>query len=341
MIKDALQKLVDRHDLTVAESAAVMTEIMDGQATPAQIGAFLIALRMKGETVEEISGSARVMREKALRVHHKQPKVVDVVGTGGDKAGTFNISTAAAFVVAGAGVPVAKHGARAASSQTGAADVLSALGVNVAVTPEQASACIDGIGIGFMFAPTHHPAMKHAAGPRREVGMHTLFNILGPLTNPAWAQYQLIGTFAPRLTDLMAGVLRDLGSKHALVVNTNGVDELLTIGTAMVSELIDGTVKDYAIDARDFGLKRVTLDELGGGSPDFNAAILRAILANEDVPARTEAVLLNAGAALYAADVAGSIPEGITLARESIASGAAMDKLNKLIEMTQTFAPPV
>lgn len=338
MIQEAIAKLLSRQHLTADEAEAAMHEIMGGSATQAQIGAYLAGLRVNGETEAEISGSARAMRERALRVNHTRPRVVDVVGTGGDKSGTFNISTTAAFVVAGAGVPVAKHGGRAASSQTGAGDVLASLGLNMALTPEQVGACIDEIGIGFMFAPNHHPAMKTVVGPRRELGTRTIFNILGPLTNPAWAKHQLVGTFSADLTELMAKVLRDLGSTHAMVVNTAGVDELLTIGTATVSELIDGDVRTYELDARDLGLRRVSLDELGGGSPDFNATITRAVLAGQDVPARTEAVLLNAGAALYVADAASSIADGIALARESIMSRAALGKLDALVERSQSFA---
>jgi anthranilate phosphoribosyltransferase len=338
MIQEAIAKLLSRQHLTADEAEAAMHEIMGGSATQAQIGAYLAGLRVNGETESEISGSARAMRERALRVNHAQSRVVDVVGTGGDKSGTFNISTTAAFVVAGAGVAVAKHGGRAASSQTGAGDVLASLGLHMSLTPEQVGVCIDEIGIGFMFAPNHHPAMKNVVGPRRELGTRTIFNILGPLTNPAWARHQLVGTFAADLTELMAKVLRDLGSQHALVVNTAGVDELLTIGTATVSELVDGDVRTYELDARDLGLRRVSLDELGGGSPDFNATITRAVLAGEDVPARTEAVLLNAGAALYVADAAASIADGIALARESIASGAGLRKLDALVARSQSFA---
>jgi anthranilate phosphoribosyltransferase len=340
MIKDSIAKLLHRRNLTADEAEATMQQIMDGAATPAQIGAYLIGLCIKGETESEISGSARAMRDRAVRVHHKVPRVVDIVGTGGDKAGTFNISTTAAFVVAGAGVPVAKHGSRASSSQTGASDVLTALGVNVIATPEQVAECIETIGIGFMFAPTHHPAMKNVAAPRRELGIHTIFNILGPLTNPAWVKHQLVGTFSEDLTELMAKVLRDLGSVHSLVVNTQGTDELLAIGEATVSELRNGEVHTYKLDPADLGFKRVALSELGGGSADFNASITRVILAGKDVQARTEAVLLNAAAALYAADAADSIAEGVELARESIGSGAALAKLDALAEKTQSFAPP-
>lgn len=340
MIQDAIAKLFDRRDLSADEAEAAMNEIMSGAATQAQIGAYLGALRAKGETEGEVTGSARVMREKALRVRHNQPRVVDVVGTGGDKSGTFNISTTAAFVVAGAGVPVAKHGGRAASSQTGAGDVLAALGLNMALTPEQVGRCIDEVGIGFMFAPNHHPAMKTVAGARREIGARTIFNILGPLTNPAWARHQLVGVFSPDLIDLMAKALRDLGSEHALLVHTSGVDELIQTGVAIIGELIGGDVRVYEFDARDLGMQRVSLDALGGGSPDFNAAITRSILAGEDVPARVDAVVLTAAAALYAADAAPSIREGLEVARQAVQNGAALGKLDALIALSQSFAAP-
>jgi anthranilate phosphoribosyltransferase len=263
-----------------------------------------------------------------------------VVGTGGDRSNTFNISTTTAFVVAGAGVAVAKHGNRAASSQSGSADVLNALGVKVDLTPEQVGRCIDEIGIGFAFAPVHHPAMKHAAGPRREIGQRTIFNIIGPPSNPAFARHHLLGVWDRRYVRVMAEVLVQLGDVHALVVSGSspqvaGIDELTTIGPNTVAEVRDGNVTEYQLDALDYGFKPATLDDLGGGTPEFNATITRAILAGEDVPARTDVVLLNAGAALYAADVAGDIASGIEMARESIRSGAAMKKLEALIEISQ------
>jgi anthranilate phosphoribosyltransferase len=338
MIKEALAKLIAREHLTSEQAAMVMEEIMSGVATPTQIGAYLTALRMKGETANEISGSARIMRDKALRVLHSRPNAVDLVGTGGDSSGTFNITTTAAFVVAGAGVPVAKHGSRSASSQVGSADVLAALGVHIDLTPEQVTQCIETIGIGFMFAQVFHPAMKVVAGPRRELGIRTLFNVLGPMSNPAWIRHQLVGVATPELTELMAESLRQLGSKHALVVNTLGVDELLPIGESKISELAAGEIKTYVLDTRTLGFAPTSLDQLGGGSPDFNAAIVRSILAGEDVQARSDAVVLNAAAALYAADVAPSIVAGVAVAREAIKSGAATQKLNALIALTQEFA---
>jgi len=340
MIQQAIAKLFTHASLTADEAEAVMNEIMSGAATPAQIGAYLAALRMKGETADEIVGSMRALRAHMARIPTHQPKLIDVVGTGGDRSNTFNISTTTAFVVAGAGVPVAKHGNRAASSQSGSADVLNALGVKVDLTPEQVGRCIDEIGIGFAFAPVHHPAMKHAAGPRREIGQRTIFNIIGPPSNPAFARHHLLGVWDRGYVRVMAEVLVQLGDVHALVVSGSspqvaGIDELTTIGPNTVAEVRDGNVTEYQLDALDYGFKPATLDDLGGGTPEFNATITRAILAGEDVPARADVVLLNAGAALYAADAAGDIASGIEMARESIRSGAAMKKLEALIEISQ------
>lgn len=346
MIQQAIAKLFSRAPLTAAEAEEVMNQIMSGAATPAQIGAYLAALHVNGETADEITGSIRALRAHVLRIPVKRhDELIDVVGTGGDKSNTFNISTTTAFVVAGAGVPVAKHGNRAASSQSGSADVLHALGVKVDLTPEQVGQCIDEIGIGFAFAPAHHPAMKHAAGPRREIGARTIFNIIGPPTNPAFARRHLLGVWDRKYVPIMAEVLLDLDTTHALVVNgsspaVSGIDELTTAGINTVAEVKDGAVAAYELDALDYGFKPATLDDLGGGTPDFNAAITRAILAGEDIQARSDVVLLNAGAALYAADAAPDIAAGIALARESIASGAATKKLEALIAMSQSFAQP-
>ena len=343
MIQQAIAKLFTHASLTAEEAEAVMNEIMVGAATPAQIGAYLAALRMKGETADEIVGSMRALRAHMARIPNHQPKLIDIVGTGGDHANTFNISTTTAFVVAGAGVPVAKHGNRAASSQSGSADVLNALGVKVDLTPEQVGRCIDEIGIGFAFAPVHHPAMKHAAGPRREIGQRTIFNIIGPPSNPALARHHLLGVWDHRYVRVMADVLAKLDTVHALVVSSSspqvaGIDELTTVGPNIVAEVREGHVIEYALDALDYGFAPATLDELGGGTPEFNATITRAILASEDVPARTDVVLLNAGAALYAADAAPDIATGIDMARESIRSGAALGKLDALIRLSQQLA---
>jgi anthranilate phosphoribosyltransferase len=277
------------------------------------------------------------------RIPTHQPKLIDIVGTGGDHANTFNISTTTAYVVAGAGVAVAKHGNRAASSQSGSADVLNALGVKVDLTPEQVGRCIDEVGIGFAFAPVHHPAMKHAAGPRREIGQRTIFNIIGPPSNPALAQHHLLGVWDPRYVRVMAEVLAQLDTVHALVVSSMspqvaGIDELTTVGLNAVAEVQNGSVTEYSLNALDYGFPPATLDALGGGTPEFNAAITRDILAGEDVPARTDVVLLNAGAALYAADAAPDIATGIEIARESIRSGAALRKLEALVQFSQKLA---
>ncbi len=336
MIQTLIAKLFEHKSLTLEEAFEAMDTIFSGNATPAQIGAYLAALRMKGETADEIAGSAKAMRSKALPVQVRSDRIVDVVGTGGDRSGTFNISTTAAFVVAGAGAPVAKHGNRAASSQSGSADVLAALGVKVDLHPEQVGRCIDEIGIGFMFAQTHHPAMKHAAGPRRELGARTIFNILGPLTNPAGAKRQLLGVYSGALTGLIADTLRELDSIHVLVVNgASAVDELVLDGVNKVSELNNGAVTHYEFSAQHYGLTHAGVDELGGGTPEFNAAITRSVLEDAATPARRDVVLLNAGAALYAADVATDIGSGIGLARESIRSGQALAKLEALIAHSQ------
>ncbi|MDW8396717.1 MAG: anthranilate phosphoribosyltransferase [Anaerolineae bacterium] len=344
MIQQAIAKLFTHTSLTAEEAEAVMNEIMSGAATPAQIGAYLAALHMKGESADEVVGSIRALRAHMRRIPTRQQhRLIDVVGTGGDKSNTFNISTTAAFVVAGAGVPVAKHGNRAASSQSGSADVLNALGVRVDLSPEQVGQCIDEIGIGFAFAPIHHPAMKSVAGPRREIGQRTIFNIIGPPSNPALARHHLLGVWDRRYVRLMAEVLLQLETAHALVVSSTspqvaGIDELTTVGLNYVAEVRHGTIVEYELDALAFGFKPATLDELGGGTPDFNAAITRAILAGEDIPARTDVVLLNAGAALYAADAAPDIATGIEMARESIRSGAALRKLEALAELSQRLA---
>jgi len=337
MIQSLIAKLFEHKPLTADESEAAMDTIMSGNATQAQIGAYLAALRMKGESAEEIAGSARAMRAKAIRVQAQHTDLVDIVGTGGDRSGTFNISTTAAFVVAGAGATVAKHGNRAASSQSGSADVLTALGVKVDLHPEQVARCIDEIGIGFMFAPVHHPAMKHAAGPRREIAARTIFNILGPLCNPAGARKQLLGVFSPTLAPVMAETLRTLGSEHVLVVNGAGhVDELTLDGENTISELHNGQIRNYAITASQYGLSRADVDALGGGTPEFNAAITRSILEDKATPARRDVVVFNAGAALYAADIAPSIAGGITQARAAITSGRALQKLDALIALSHS-----
>jgi anthranilate phosphoribosyltransferase len=339
MLKPYIQKVINFQNLTADEAEAAMGIIMDGQATDAQIGGYLVGLRMKGETVEEITGSARSMRAHAASVplNINGDALLDIVGTGGDGAHTFNISTAAAFVIAGTGRKVAKHGNRAASSKCGSADVLAELGVNLELTPEQVGKCIDEVGIGFLFAPKFHPAMKHAIGPRREMGQRTIFNILGPLTNPAGATHQMIGVYDPKLTQPMAEVLGGLGVRGALVVHGHGgLDELTTAGPNRVSHLKDGSVKTYEMDAAEFGLQRAAADDLRGGEPVQNARMLRAVLSGEDDSPRRDVVVLNAAAAL--ASESGDFPTAIAEAQQSLESGAALTKLNHLMMKSQSYA---
>jgi anthranilate phosphoribosyltransferase len=311
-----------------------MTEIMTGEATPLQVAAFLTALRMKGETVEEITGAARVMREKAHRVRVESKTVLDTCGTGGDQKGTFNISTTCAFVVAGAGVPVAKHGNRSVSSQSGSADVLGALGVKIDAPRERVEACIDKIGIGFLFAPLLHEAMKYAVQPRRDIGIRTIFNLLGPLTNPAMATHQLIGLYSGELIGMIAHVLKNLGSHRAMVVHgVEGLDEISLCGPTRVAELRDGQVKEYVVEPEAVGLKRCRLADLRSGSVGESAKVVRAVLQGHKGATR-DVVLLNSGAALYVSGNAASIDEGMGLAAEAIDSGKAEQKLEQLVQMT-------
>ena len=323
------------------EAESVMEQIMAGEATEAQIGAYLMALRMKGETTEEITGSARAMRSAASKVPTSvNGDLLDTCGTGGDKSGTFNISTTVAFVAAGAGIPVAKHGNRAATSKCGSADVLGELGVNLDLTPEQVGRCVDEVGIGFLFAVKLHPAMKHAIGPRRQMKVRTIFNILGPLTNPAGAQRQLMGVFAADLTDLLAHVLKALGTKSALVVNGyGGLDELTVTGPNRVSYLKeDGNVESYELDPSELGFDGASITELKGDDAPTNAKILRGVLDGEIQDAKRDVVLLNAGAAILASGLVDSIEDGITMAKETIDDGKAVGKLDKLIEYSQSLA---
>jgi len=333
-IKEAIDKLVRRVDLSEEETISVMNQIMTGEATPSQVASFLTALRMKGEKVQEITGAARVMREKVHRVRTKADLVLDVVGTGGDQKGTFNISTASAFVVAGAGVTVAKHGNRSVSSRSGSADVLAALGVKIDVPKEKVEECLDRIGIGFLFAPLLHEAMKYAVQPRREIGIRTIFNILGPLTNPAFATHQLTGIYDGELTSLIAQVLKNLGTLRAMVVHgLEGMDEISLCGPTKVSELRDGQVSDYILSAEALGLKPCRLEDLRGGTPEECAAILEDVLRGETGPKR-DAVLLNSGAALHVSGRADSVAQGMRLAAQSIDSGKAQSKLDLLVQMT-------
>jgi anthranilate phosphoribosyltransferase len=333
MIKEALALLADGKHLDRATMVAVMDEIMEGEATPAQVGAFLMGLRIKGETVEEITGAAQVMRAKAKKIQ-APGRCLDTCGTGGDHSGTFNLSTAAAFVAAGAGLTVAKHGNRAASSRCGSADVLAALGVNIEAEPGKVERALREAGIGFLFAPALHAAMRHAIGPRKEMALRTIFNVLGPLTNPAGAQRQLIGVFAPALTETLARVLGNLGSEAALVVHgSDGLDEITLTGPSRVSELKDGNVVTHELTPEQVGLSRCRPEDLKGGDPQHNARLLRAVLANQAGPLR-DATALNAGAAIYIGGAAGSIKEGVALALAVIADGRAGRKLEQLTAIT-------
>lgn len=336
MIKESIQKLVSGHSLTIDEASSVMQEIMEGNATPAQFGAFVTALRIKGETVEEIAGLARVMRAKALRVSIKEP-VVDTCGTGGDGSGTFNVSTAAAFVAAACGLKIAKHGNRAASSQCGSADVLEALGVKIDLNPEQVQKCLEKVGIGFMLAPVFHPAMKYAAAPRKEVGIRTVFNILGPLTNPAGASAQVLGVPEQGLTQKMATVLKMLGCQHALVVyGEDGLDEITITGKTFVSELNNEAINNYEITPENVGLPRAKSETLKGGSAKENAEIINCIFRSEK-SARRDIVLMNAAAVLVVGDKVKTLGEGVALTNEAIDTGRASQKLAELIELSHSF----
>jgi anthranilate phosphoribosyltransferase len=337
-IQQAIHKLFNQSNLTVAEADAAMSEIMQGEATQAQIGAFLAALRMKGETVDEITGCAQAMKRSALAVRPAigDAMLVDTCGTGGDATHTFNISTAAAFVVAGHGIKVAKHGNRSVSSKCGSADVLMALGANVHLTPEQAAECIEEVGIAFLFALAYHPAMKHAIGPRRELATRTVFNILGPLTNPANATHQVVGVYAPHLTEPMASVLGQMGSRAAFVVHgADGLDELSVTGVNRVSHLDGGKVKSYDLDPAELGFARARLADLLGGDPAENAAILRGILSGELHGPKRDAVILNAAAAL--STECGDWNSGLDQARASIDSGAALHVLDAFVAKTQSY----
>jgi len=329
MIREAIGRVADHQTLSEQDAWTAMGQIMDGEATPAQIAAFITALRMRGETVDEIAGFARAMRERAFRVVPRVDRLVDVVGTGGDRISTFNVSTTTAFVVAGAGGYVAKHGNRAVSRQSGAADVLEALGVNIQVPPAVVQRCIEDIGIGFLFAPIYHAAMKHAAGPRKEIGIRTVFNILGPLANPAGASSLLVGTYDPSLVRVMAEVLGELGVRRALVVHGDGMDEMSTLGPTQVAELRDGRVKVSVVDPESLKIDSPAPQAIAGGSPQQNAEVTVAVLRGERGPAR-DIVVLNAAGALVAAELVEDLPGGMALAKRSIDSGAAHEKLEAL-----------
>ena len=349
IIADAVRALVERRDLSRIEAAGAMDAIMSGAATNAQIAAFLVALRMKGETVEELIGFAQVMRQKVVRVRTRGDEVagltgtdremlIDTCGTGGDASGTFNVSTATAFVVAGAGLKVAKHGNRSSSTLCGSADVVETLGISLELTPAQVGRCIDEIGIGFMYAPLLHTAMKHVMPARREIGVRTVFNLLGPLTNPAGANAQVIGVASAGLTEPLARVLAELGTIRAFVVHgADGLDEISNTGESQISEVHEGVVRSSRVRPEDFGLPRATIRDLRGGDRGANAQIIRLVLGGEPGP-RRDIVLMNAAAALVAGGKARDLKEGVGMASQSIDSGAAASKLAALVERSQSLA---
>lgn len=338
MIRTAINKVIQGENLSEDEAREAMDAIMSGNSTDAQIAAFITALRLKGETVDEITGFAKSMRNKATKVETIHPMVIDTCGTGGDGANTFNISTTSAFVIAGAGMPVAKHGNRSVSSKSGSADVLEALGVNLNLTPEQVGKCIDEIGIGFLFAPVLHGAMKYAIGPRREIGIRTVFNILGPLTNPAEAQVQVLGVYDPGLTEIMAEVLTKLGTLRAFVVHGHGcLDEVSLGGPTKVSFINEGNLESYYLDPSEYGFQQAGTDALRGGDANQNAVITKNVLAGEKGPHR-DVVVLSSAMGLVAGLKAEDLREGIEISERSIDSGAALGKLETLVNLTQRMA---
>lgn len=340
-IKEALNRVVNQLDLSTAEMQDVMRLIMTGQCTDAQIGAFLMGMRMKSETIDEIVGAATVMRELAAPVQIKAERLVDTCGTGGDGMNVFNVSTAAAFVVAAAGGRVAKHGNRAVSGKSGSADLLEAAGVYLNLKPEQVARCVESVGVGFMFAPAHHGAMKHAIGPRRELGLRTVFNMLGPMTNPAGVKHQVIGVFSQALCRPMAEVLQRLGSQHVLVVHaSDGLDEISLAAPTHVAELKDGVISEYRIQPEDFGIRSQTLIGLTVDDAQGSLALIRDALGKRKTDNGQKAadmIVLNAGAALYAADLATSLKEGVQLAQDALHTGLAWEKLDELVSFTAVY----
>ncbi len=334
MINDSLKKLVKRIDLDEEEMSLCMNEIMSGEASETQIGAFMAALATKGETFAELAGAARTMRRKALKINTTASTVVDTCGTGGDAADTFNVSTTAAFVVAGCGVTVAKHGNRSVSSKCGSADLLEALGVNLNVDPEIVEEAVEDIGIGFLFAPMYHSAMKYAAKPRKELGFRSIFNMMGPLTNPAGANCQLLGVYAPELTEMFAHALKNLGTRRALIVHGHeGLDEISVCAPTRISEIKDGLIKTYDVTPEQLLGRKAAAEALVGGTPEENAEITLSILKGEK-GARRDIVTVNAGAALVAAGVAENFIKGISMAEEAIDNGEALNRLERLIKFT-------
>ncbi len=337
-MQQAIAAVIERRDLSEQEMTDVMRAIMTGGATPAQIGGFLVGLRMKGETVTEIGAAARVMRELASGVDISDlDHAVDIVGTGGDASGTFNVSTASMFVAAAAGCHVAKHGNRSVSSKSGSADVLEAAGIRLDLTPEQVARCVREVGVGFMFAPGHHAAMKHAIGPRREMGVRTIFNVLGPLTNPAGVPNQLLGVFSDELLEPLAEVLQRLGSRHVMVVHSHdGLDEISIGDKTEVAELKEGAIRRYAIWPEQFGLERAPISEITVEGPEQSLSLIRSVLEDHPGPAR-DIVLLNAGAAIHCAGLAEDLHQGVEKARQAISSGEARNRLDRLVILTQSF----
>jgi len=333
MIQEAISRLARKENLNLKETEGAMNDIMEGKATTPQIKEFLLGLKSKGETIGEITACARIMREKSIKIEPDAMHLVDTCGTGGDSSGTFNISTAAAFAAAGAGASVAKHGNRSISSKCGSADVLKALGVNIELEPKKVKECIEKVGIGFLFAPKFHPAMKYAMDARRELGVRTVFNILGPLTNPAGAKSQLIGVFDPKLMPVMANVLKNLGSRHAMIVNGNGLDEITISGKTDVFELKNGEIHNYSINPLDFGFELNSIDALKGDNPSDNAQIIANVLNGLKGPKR-DVVVLNAAAALLVCGLAKDFEGGIALASRSIDTRNAMKKLNEMIKFS-------
>lgn len=337
MIVKAIGKLLAKQHLNTEEAIQVFNQIMSGEATDAQIGAYLIAQRMVGEGIEEITGAAKVMRDKATPIPTSREGLVDTCGTGGDSSGTFNISTASAFVAAGAGVPIAKHGNRSISSKCGSADVLNSLGVNLELNAEQVGQCIDEIGIGFLFAPMLHGAMKHAIGPRKEIGQRSIFNVLGPLTNPAGAKRQVMGVFDGGLTETLSEVLAQLGAEHVWVVHgTDGIDEISLCAPTQVAEYSHGMHNNFILNPEDYGFQFCQVSELAGDNPDENAGIIRSIFEGEQSP-RRDIVVLNAAAAILTSGIVSSYEEGLEAAKASIDGGHALQKLDQLIAKTQGF----
>jgi anthranilate phosphoribosyltransferase len=337
MIKDAIKKIVDGTDISLEEASAVMGEIMGGEATPSQIACLITALRMKGETADEVTGFASKMRENAVKIHTKHGDLVDTCGTGGDVSGTFNVSTVSAIVAAAAGAKIAKHGNRSVSSKCGSADILEAMGVKIEIAPNMVAKCIDEIGLGFIYAPSFHPAMKYAGPTRKEIGIRTIFNILGPLTNPAGAKNQLLGVFSPKLTELMALTLQNLGSTEVMVVHgMDGLDEISVSDKTKVSHLKNGVIKNYFIEPKNFRMNRRSKADILGGTVNENIKITADILKGTETGAKRDIVLLNTAAALVVGHIAKDMNDGILRARSAMESGAAYKKLEELVKFTNS-----